>query len=129
MKLQKLVLGLAVTLALVGCGKATPSTNTPATVVPSGSASEPLSGTASIVIDNFATTPTTLFVKKGTVVTVTNNDIAGHSLTASDGSFDTGVLGKGKSATLTMNSVGTFKFHCTPHPTTSALQGTITVVE
>jgi plastocyanin len=131
MDIRKIAVGLIVAVTLVGCGSGNDSgnSNSPSAVVSSGSAVEPLSGMATITIDDFATAPRTLFVKKGTVITVTNNDITGHSLTADNGSFDSGVLGKGKSATVTLNTVGTVKFHCSPHSTTKALQGTITVVE
>lgn len=129
MDFRKLALGAVLAVALVGCGGGKPESASPAATLPSGSATAPLSGTVKLQIDDFKTSPQNLFVKKGSLLEVINNDVAGHSLTADDGSFDTGVLGKGKSATVTLDTVGTFKFHCTPHPSTAGLQGTITVVE
>lgn len=126
---KKLIIGLVVALALVGCGSTKPITTTSSSSLPSGSATSPLLGTAQMQIDNFTTTPQTIFVKKDTILTITNKDVTGHSVTADNGSFDTGVLGKGKSATVTLNTIGTITFHCTPHPSTQTLKGTITVVE
>lgn len=91
-----------------------------------GTISTPISGTVDVSIENFAFSPNTLVVKKGTVLNVTNNDSTAHSLTAGNGSFDTGILSNGKSKTLTLESVGSFDFHCTPHP---SMTGTVTVVE
>ena len=47
-----------------------------------------------------------------------------HSATANDGSFDTGLLGKGKSGSHTFDESGTFQYVCKPHP---FMKGTITV--
>lgn len=132
MTISKWAVGLIVAVALVGCGAATTSTTSTSSGsadLPTGSITSPLSGTVKMSISNFTTSPSALFVKKGAVIEITNNDVAGHSFTADDGSFDTGVIGKGKSTTVTLNTVGTIKFHCTPHSSTKTLQGTITVVE
>ena len=67
-------------------------------------------------IKNFAFGPKTLTVKKGTTVVWTNQDSVGHTATADDGSFDTGLLAKGESGSVTFDKVGTFSYHCTPHP-------------
>ncbi len=70
----------------------------------------------SIDIKNFAFAPKTLTVKVGTTVTWTNQDSVGHTATSDDGSFDTGLLAKGESGSVTFNEKGTFTYHCTPHP-------------
>lgn len=113
---------VAVALLGAGCGGATTTT----TETPAGTVETPLSGTVEVTMKGFAFTPAALVVKKGTVIQITNQDSTGHSLTADDGSFDTGVFSSGKTKTLTMESVGTFAYHCTPHP---SMTGTITVVE
>lgn len=69
-----------------------------------------------VEIKNFAFSPKTLAVKKGTTIVWTNNDSVGHTATADDGSFDTGLLAKGESGSVTFDKVGTFSYHCTPHP-------------
>lgn len=77
-----------------------------------------------IQITNFKFSPDTLTVKVGDKVTWTNNDSAGHSATADDSSFDTGVLATGQSATVTFNKPGTVSYHCSVHP---MMKGTIIV--
>ncbi len=74
----------------------------------------------SIDIKDFAYGPKTLTVKKGTIVTWTNQDSAKHTATADDGSFDTGLLAKGESGSVTFDKIGTFNYHCTPHPNMKA---------
>jgi LPXTG-motif cell wall-anchored protein len=67
-------------------------------------------------ISDFKFTPTTVTVTAGDSVTWTNSGPSGHSATADDGSFDTGVLQKGASGSHTFTRAGTYTFHCTPHP-------------
>ena len=69
-----------------------------------------------VEIKNFAFGPKTLTVKKGTTIVWTNQDSVGHTATADDGSFDTGLLAKGKSGSVTFDQAGTYTYHCTPHP-------------
>jgi plastocyanin len=57
-------------------------------------------------------------------VTITNNDSAGHTFTADDGSFSTGKIDPGASATITFDTAGTFAYHCDFH---SSMKGSITV--
>lgn len=70
----------------------------------------------SVEIKDFSYSPQTITVKVGDSVTWTNKDVAGHSATADDGSFDTGVLAQGESGVVTFDTAGTFAYHCTPHP-------------
>jgi plastocyanin len=73
-----------------------------------------------IIIENFAYSPGNLQVPVGARVTWTNRDGAPHSATDAGGSWDTGVLAKGKSATLTFDTAGTFNYFCTIHPSMKA---------
>ena len=77
-----------------------------------------------ITIHNFMFSPPTLTVKAGTTVTVNNTDSTDHTVTALDGSFNTGPIGAGKSATFTVSKSGTFPFHCNIH---NYMTGTIHV--
>lgn len=77
-----------------------------------------------IAIQNFAFSPATITVKAGDSVTWTNKDLVGHSATADDKSFDTGVLAQNESETVTFDTVGTYTYHCTPHPN---MKATVTV--
>jgi plastocyanin len=55
-------------------------------------------------------------VPVGGTLTWTNMGSQAHSATAADGSFDTGLVQPGASATVTFASPGIFIYHCTPHP-------------
>lgn len=73
-----------------------------------------------IAIENFAYSRPTFTVKKGTTVTWQNNDTVAHTVTAKNGSFDSGRMEKGKTFTHTFDTVGTFDYYCTPHPNMTA---------
>ena len=79
-----------------------------------------------IEIKNFKYLPDTLTVKAGEKVTVTNKDLAGHSVTSDEeGLFDSGVLGKDESGSIIApDEPGSYPFHCTPHP---SIKGTLVV--
>jgi LPXTG-motif cell wall-anchored protein len=76
-------------------------------------------------ISDFKYAPSSITVTAGDSVTWTNDGPAGHSATADDGSFDTGVLGRGTSGSHRFTKAGTYAFHCTPHP---FMKGTVVVV-
>lgn len=73
-----------------------------------------------ISIKNFAFSVSTLTVNSGTVVKWTNNDATAHTVTADDGSFNSGELASGQSYTHTFDSTGTYAYHCTYHPVMTA---------
>lgn len=77
-----------------------------------------------IAISNFTFSPASLTVKVGDSVTWTNQDSMGHSVTADDSSFDTGVFTNGESKTVTFSKAGTYTYHCSVHPN---MHGTIVV--
>lgn len=56
-------------------------------------------------------------------VVVTNTDVASHTLTAIDGSFDSGTLAQGDSYEFTVDEPGTFEYRCDIHP---SMTGSIT---
>jgi LPXTG-motif cell wall-anchored protein len=80
------------------------------------------SGSVTIADFNFA--PATITVNQGDTVTWVNNGPTAHTATASDGSFDTGLLQKGQSGSHTFDQAGTFAYICTPHP---FMKGTVVV--
>ncbi len=57
-----------------------------------------------------------LRVKVGTTVNWTNNDGIVHTVTAVDGSFDSGFLGEAESWSHIFDTVGEFEYFCIPHP-------------
>lgn len=67
--------------------------------------------------------PTTLTVKRGTEVTWTNSDTTDHTVTGAG--FDSGLLRPGATFARRVDTVGSFDYRCTVHPT---MQGTINVV-
>ena len=72
-------------------------------------------------------TPSQLVVKSGTTVTFTNKDNANHSVTNSNGLFDSGKISTGNSYTFTFTKTGSFSFYCKYHSSVNAEQGYITV--
>lgn len=89
-------------------------------------ASPSAGGGTQVTISNFKFQPASLTVAPGAKITVVNNDTTTHTFTADKGgSFDTGDIAPGKSATVTAPSnAGAFPFHCTIHP---FMKGTLTV--
>ena len=69
-----------------------------------------------ITIEDFAYAPGNLRIPVGAKLTWTNRDSAPHSATDTGGTWDTGVLAKDESATLTFASAGTFDYFCSLHP-------------
>ncbi|MCU1485848.1 MAG: blue (type 1) copper domain protein [Actinomycetia bacterium] len=81
------------------------------------------SGTA-VSIKDFAFSPSTLKVKAGDEVTISNDDGTEHTFTLDDKSFDSGHIGAGKSVTHTFDSAGSYSYHCEIH---STMKGTVEV--
>ncbi len=82
---------------------------------------------AKIEIKSMKHSPSVLTVKPGAVVTVTNGDLAGHTVTSDTGLFDTGIVSNGKSVTFTAPMTpGSYPYHCTPHP---SMTGTLVVAQ
>jgi plastocyanin len=78
----------------------------------------------SITIENFRYSPNPIQVRSGARVTVTNKDGTVHTLTARDGSFDTGELGGGAHATVTIAHAGKHEYFCEIH---NYMTGTIEI--
>jgi nitrite reductase (NO-forming) len=58
-----------------------------------------------------------LMIPVGTTVTWTNNDPGMiHTVTAVDGTFDSGNIAEGGTFSYTFDTPGTFEYFCTPHP-------------
>src|SRR4051794_16826444 len=70
----------------------------------------------SVTIADFSFTPGSITIGQGDTVTWVNNGPTGHSATANDGEFNTGVLEKGQSASHTFAKAGTYSYYCQPHP-------------
>lgn len=90
-----------------------PSTTTQAPPTTNSSANE-------VTIKSFSFSPAALTIKVGDQVTWINQDSAGHSATADDNSFDTGVLPTGQSSSVTFSKAGNYTYHCSIHPSMKA---------
>jgi len=68
-----------------------------------------------VSIENMTYNPSSLTVSMGTTVTWTNNDNVDHTVTADNGSFDSGNIKAGAKYSHTFSTTGTFAYHCTLH--------------
>jgi plastocyanin len=73
-------------------------------------------GAASVSIVDFAFDPGLVTVDAGATVTWTNQGPSPHTVTADDGSFDSGTLDAGGTFSFTFTNAGTVSYHCTIHP-------------
>jgi plastocyanin len=111
------------TFGLGACSSKSSTASTTTTVASGGtgttaagsSTSAPAAAAAGTIdITGFKFVPSPAQAKVGDTITVTNKDGTDHSLTANDGSFDTGVFSSG-SKTITLTKAGTVSIHCRIH--------------
>ncbi len=103
---------------------------TPAFKATGGASQDAVAGQpAAVKLVNFKFTPAQLTVKVGTTVVWTSEDNAPHTVTADDGSFDSGNMKKGDSFKFTFTKAGNFPYYCAYHGTAGGggMSGTITV--
>ena len=81
-------------------------------------------GGHTVVIQNFQYTPGRVVVTAGTPIMVSNADGTVHTLTADNGSFDTGDLAGGGHGSVTIAAPGRYAYHCAIH---NSMTGTIEV--
>ncbi|MGH2671836.1 MAG: plastocyanin/azurin family copper-binding protein [Actinomycetota bacterium] len=81
-------------------------------------------GANDVSIQDFTFAPADLEVAQGTEVTWTNEDPAPHTVTAEDGSFDSGTLEPGQTFSVSVQGNGPITYRCEIHP---AMVGAITV--
>jgi plastocyanin len=70
-----------------------------------------------VTMESLQFQPATVTVEVGDTVTWSNADAVPHTATADDGSFDTGTISGGASASHAFTTAGTFAYHCEVHPT------------
>ena len=96
----------------------------PAVAQDAGVESVPIQNAWSVNIgDNFFDPPQSA-VEPGSTITWTNNGDEPHTVTADDGSFDSGMLNPGDSYTVAFDGQGTVTYHCAIHP---EMRGSVTV--
>lgn len=82
-------------------------------VVASASFAQATQAQVSAVDNEFL--PRTITINAGDTVVWTNNGQLPHTVTADDGSFDSGLFFSGQTFSLTFDTPGTFPYHCTLH--------------
>ncbi len=120
--MKKIIGSLAVLSALLlsGCGtvsynqSAAPSSTSTTPTTQNQPATAKTNSANTISIQNFAFSPETLTVKKGTTITWTNNDATSHTIKSA--TFNSGDLAKGATFKFTFDTPGTFDYSCGIHP-------------
>jgi plastocyanin len=93
--------------------------------VPADTSAATATGTAvKAGIKNLAFQPNRIQIATGTTVTWTNGDALDHTVTAGDGSFDSGLIAPGARWSHTFTKAGTYQFSCRPH---SFMKGVVIV--
>src|SRR3989344_2679303 len=115
MKTNKIIIGIIVLLVIIIAGWFILGSNSapeePEEII------QPEDGKYNIQIKNFDYTPQELRIKKGETVVWTNQDSVGHTATSDSGNtIDSALLVKGESYSKQFNEIGTYNYHCTPHP-------------
>ena len=100
--LTSLILVSVAALLLMSCGTQEPAV--------------PSSDTAIIEIERFAFSPATTKVPVGATITWYNRESVPCTVTARDGSFDSGNLPAGGKFTYTFTQAGAFEYYCKIHP-------------
>jgi amicyanin len=145
MKKPVIIIGAVIVVAIIGgawlfMSKPQSSSETPSSgsstsgnaTTPSTSPTETVqSGQVALSMKNTAFSQPSITVKKGTKVTWTNEDTVRHNVVADTSQTgglptDNNLIGKGETYSFTFNTVGTFTYHCTPHP---FMTGMVEVVE
>ena len=92
---------------------------------PSQAAPVPADATA-VQIANLSFAPGVVSVELGATVAWTNADSVPHTVTALDGTFDSGIFDPGGGFAWEFTAAGTFPYRCNLHP---QMEGTIEVVD
>jgi plastocyanin len=67
-------------------------------------------------IRGYAPDNITIVLGVNSTVIWTNNDVSSHTVTANDGSFDSGIISQGSSYSYTFTKPGVYEYHCRIHP-------------
>ena len=81
-------------------------------------------GSASVSMAGRAFIPSAVTISAGSPVTFRNDDDRAHTVTATDGAFNSGTIGEGGSWKRTFKQAGTFSYLCAIHP---EMKGTLVV--
>ena len=78
-------------------------------------ATQVVSGSLAISMGGSAFSPNTVTVQGGTRVTWTNTDSMPHTVTADNGSYNSGALAPGQTYSLTFSTKGEYTYYCALH--------------
>ena len=116
-----LVTVVAMFIMIAGCTSYAPPATPPATTQTQAP------GSPTVTIQNFAFSPATITVPRGTTVTWVNQDAASHTIVSdAQGSvaqgavFTSNSLANGASYSFKFDNPGTYPYHCSIHPTMKA---------
>src|SRR5438270_3222605 len=77
----------------------------------------PARATVKVTIQNFAFSPQTITVARGTTVVWTQKDSTAHTVSSNTGAWPaSGSLAQGKTFAHTFTKPGTYPYHCAIHP-------------
>lgn len=137
--MNKTLIGVLVTVAAMSAiGGVVYVSNKDASTTSSNQAEKPSADTEpksavvetnKVSMENFEFVPAKIKVKKGTTVTWTNNDSAKHNVAPDSPTADFmegELFGKDGTSSVTFNTVGSFSYHCAPHP---YMKASVEVVE
>jgi plastocyanin len=110
------MIGYLVVLPNVGYKTSTTSTTTTSINAGTSVAVSIVPGAGTPPNKGFSPDNITVVIGVNNTVTWTNNDISIHTVTANDGSFDSGYLNGGASFSYTFTRPGIYQYHCTIHP-------------
>lgn len=111
------------TVAVVGASGTAPSAPSPSAGAAVPAPMPIVPGDVQVV--DFDYSPRTVTVVAGASVRFTNTGVAPHTVTARDGTFDSGFLGRGDAFRHVFASAGTYQFFCDFHP---QMAGTVVVL-
>jgi plastocyanin len=127
-----LIVALSISILFFSCSKDESSLaesdsgpiHTTGTTQVTGSA--PINYTTRVTIQNSAFTPAEVTVMVSGSILWVNSDNVVHTVTADDGSFDSGDLQPGTSVGFTFNTVGPHPYHCKYHAEMTGLVKCVT---
>jgi len=104
---------------------------TPFMITKAGMSMDSTEGATTVKIQDSKFIEKELTVKVGTTVTWVMEGNFPHTVTADDGSFDSGQMRNGETFSFTFNEVGVFPYYCSNHGAAGGqgMAGTITVTE
>jgi plastocyanin len=122
MNLSRIVLGIGITVSvafvlslyITSVAAQNQSSSTSASTATTTDITIPQGASAQQVTQFYM--PVNASIPKDATVTWTNKDIAPHTATADDGSFDAGTINPGSTASAMITGQGTVPYHCNIHP-------------